>query len=140
MYSPHAGKCSLCAEICKTLNCCFSYAGTWKLVNLFVRTKNFSYQIYYEKIGQKHSKILWSPEITRPWTDRNEQYASKEECIKWNKERTSIHSRFQGLQENQKESISKFTRPSKLAGKVNSYNLKVKSKLRQSVVTLWVSV
>ena len=26
----------------------FSYAGTWKLVNLFVGTKNFSYHICYE--------------------------------------------------------------------------------------------
>ena len=31
----------------------------------------------------------------------------------------NIHSRFQGLQENQKESISKFRRPSKLADKVS---------------------
>ena len=30
----------------------------------------------------------------RPWTDRTEQYASKE-YIKWNKERKNIHSRFQ---------------------------------------------
>ena len=30
----------------------------------------------------------------------------------------NIHSRFQGLQENQKERISKFRRPSKLADKL----------------------
>ena len=35
------------------------------------------------------------------------------------KERTFIHSRFQGLQKNQQESISKFRPPSKLADKVN---------------------
>ena len=38
-----------------------------------------------------------------------------EECIKWNKKRRNIHLRFQGLQENEKESISKFRRASKLA-------------------------
>ena len=48
------------------------------------------------------------------WTNRNEQYASKEEFIKLNKERRSIPSRFQWLQKNQKESISKFRWPSKL--------------------------
>ena len=39
----------------------------------------------------------------------------------------NIRSRFQGLQENQKEGISKFRRPSKLADKVQ---------LRESVATL----
>ena len=33
------------------------------------------------KAGQKH-KILWSLETDRPWTDRTEQYATKEECVK----------------------------------------------------------
>ena len=30
------------------MHCRFSYAGTWELVNLFLRTKNFSYHICYE--------------------------------------------------------------------------------------------
>ena len=60
-----------------------------------------------------------SQDTDRPWTDRTEQYASKEECIKWNKQRRDNYSKFQGLQENQKESISKFRRPSKLADKVS---------------------
>ena len=34
------------------------------------------------KAGQKHNKILWSLETDRPWTDRTEQYATKEECVK----------------------------------------------------------
>ena len=72
------------------------------------------------KTGQKHvhNKILWNQETDRPWTDRTEQYASKEEYIKWNKWRRNIQSRFQGLQENQKESIWKVRRPLKLADKV----------------------
>ena len=61
--------------------CRFSCAGTWELVNLFLRTKNCSYHICYENIGRKHNKILWSQDRDRPWTDRTEQYASKEECI-----------------------------------------------------------
>ena len=65
--------------------------------------------------GQKHlatifghicykniTKILKSKE-----TDRTEQYASKEECIKWNRQSRYIHSKFQGLKEDQKESLSK---------------------------------
>ena len=68
-----------------TPNFRFSYAGTWELVNLFVRTKSFSYHICYENIERKHNKILWSQETDSPWTDRTGQYASKEECIKWNK-------------------------------------------------------
>ena len=64
--------------------CRFSHAGTWELVNLFVGTKRFGYDICYENIGRKHNKILWSQETDRPWLDRTEQYqyASKEECIK----------------------------------------------------------
>ena len=43
----------------KSLNCHFSYAGTWELVNLFVRTKNFSYHICYENIDRiaKYSEV-----------------------------------------------------------------------------------
>ena len=37
----------------------------------------------------------------RPWTDRTEQYASKEECLKRNKSKRNIHARFEGLQKNQ---------------------------------------
>ena len=47
-----------------------------------VGTKKFSYHICYENIGRKDSKTLWSQE-------------------------TDIHARFQGLQENQKESTAK---------------------------------
>ena len=36
--------------------CCFSYAGTWELVNLFVGTKNFSYHFCYENIA-KYSRV-----------------------------------------------------------------------------------
>ena len=61
------------------LYCCFSYTGTWELVNLYVETKNFSYHICYKNIGRKHNKRLWSQEKDRLWTDRTEQYASKEE-------------------------------------------------------------
>ena len=42
-----------------TLNCRFSYAGTWELVNLFVRTKKFIYHICYENISRKHNEIFW---------------------------------------------------------------------------------
>ena len=35
----------------------FSYAGTWELVNLFVGTKKFSYHIFHENIGRKHSQL-----------------------------------------------------------------------------------
>ena len=65
--------------------CRFSCTGTWEIVNLFLRTKNCSYHICYENTGRKHNKILWSQDRDRPWTDRTEQYASKEEFIKWNK-------------------------------------------------------
>ena len=41
--------------------------------------------IFVMKTGRKHNKILWSQETDRTWTDRTEQYASKEECIKWYK-------------------------------------------------------
>ena len=47
-------------------------------------------------------------------------------------ETKKIHARFQGLQENLKESILKFTQPSKLADKV-----KCSSQLRESVPTLY---
>ena len=65
-------------------DCRFSYAGTWELVNLFIGTNIFSYHIYYENIGRKHSKLLKSQETNRPRTDKTEQHASKVECIKWN--------------------------------------------------------
>ena len=64
----------------------------------------------------KHSKILKSQEADRPWEDRTEQYASKKVCVKWSK---YIRSRFQGLKEDQNDSISEFRQPSKLADKVN---------------------
>ena len=38
------------------------------------------------KTGQKKKwQITKSKKRDRSWTDRAEQYASKEECIKWNK-------------------------------------------------------
>ena len=55
---------------------------TQELVNLFVKTKNFSYCICHENIGQKYSKILKSQETDRPLTDKSEQYPSKRECYK----------------------------------------------------------
>ena len=58
----------------------------WELVNLFAGTKNFSCHICYDNIGWKHNKILWNQETGSSWTDRTEQYTSKEECI--NKEET----------------------------------------------------
>ena len=73
----------ICEIFKNTYYCRFSYAGTWELVNLFVGTKNFSYHICYENIDGKYNKILRSQETDSPWrTDRTEQYASKEECIK----------------------------------------------------------
>ena len=63
--------------------CRFSYAGTWGLVNLFVGTKTFSCHISYENIDRKNSKIkiLMSQETDRPWTDKTEQNASKQDFI-----------------------------------------------------------
>ena len=69
----------------KCYNCRFSYARAWELVNLFVKIKIFSHHICYENIGRKHSKIFKSQGTGRKWKDRSEQYASKEEYIKWNK-------------------------------------------------------
>ena len=60
-------------ENCNQLHCRFSYAGTWELVNLFVGTKYF-YENMAEKIA-KYSRV-------KGQTDRTEQYASKQECIK----------------------------------------------------------
>ena len=40
--------------------CCFSYAGTWKLVNLSVGTKNVIYHICYENIRRKTTKWKYS--------------------------------------------------------------------------------
>ena len=62
--------------------CHFSYAGTWELVNLFVRKKSLATIFVNIGIGQKHNKILCSQETDRPWADRTEEYASKEKCIK----------------------------------------------------------
>ena len=68
--------CIFFSYLVKEYKCCrFSYAGTWELVNLFVRTKNFSYHICYENIGRT-MKLR-----DRPWTDRTYQYVSKEERI-----------------------------------------------------------
>ena len=63
--------------------CCFSYAGTWGPVNLFVGTKTFSCHISCENIGRKNSKIkiLMSQETDRPWTDKTEQNTSKQDFI-----------------------------------------------------------
>ena len=64
------------------------------------------------------AKILKSQETDRPWTHWTEQYVSEDECTKWNKQRKYIHSRFQGLKEDQKNSISKFIQLEKPADKV----------------------
>ena len=83
------GICS--AQHVAILYCRFLYARTWELVNLFVRTKYFSYHICYENIGRKHNKTphLWTQETDRPWTDRTERDASKKNVLnKINKERT----------------------------------------------------
>ena len=40
--------------------CCFSYAGTWELVNLSVGTKNVIYHICYENIRRKTTKWKYS--------------------------------------------------------------------------------
>ena len=79
-------------------NCRFSYARTWELVNLFVGTKNFSYHICYENIGREHN-------IGKYLLKR--QRESKKEFIKWNEQRRNIHSGFQGLKKDQKESCFK---------------------------------
>ena len=101
----------------KSTYCRFSYAGTWELVSLFVGTKNFSYHICYENIGLKHYKILQSQETDHGQTELSSMLVKENVLNEINKEGTALQ--FQGLQENQKESISKFRRPSKLADKVN---------------------
>ena len=70
----------------KTINHCrFSYAGTWEIVNLFFGQKVLE-TIFIMKTWAENNKIptLKSrlQETDRPWKDRTEQYASKEECIK----------------------------------------------------------
>ena len=57
--------------------CCFTYAGTWKRVNLFARPKNSSYHLCYENIDQKQ----YSQSMGR----QNWEYARLEECIKLNR-------------------------------------------------------
>ena len=69
------------------------------------------------KTGRKHNKILSSQETDHGQTELSNMLVKKNVLNEINKR--NIHSRFQGLQENQKESISKFRRPSKLADEVN---------------------
>ena len=77
-----------------SIYCRFSSAGTWELVNLFVGTKKISYHICYENRPKTKQNTLKSTDrqtdrqTDRPWTDKTEQYASKEECIKINQEGT----------------------------------------------------
>ena len=70
--------------------CCFSYAGTWELVNLFVKTKKFSSYICYENIGRKNSriKILTSQESDHGQAELNNMLVSKRVLNKRNKEGT----------------------------------------------------
>ena len=97
-------------------NCRFSYTGTWELVNLPVRTRNFSYHICYENIDRKHNKILQVKRQTdHGQTELRNMLVRKNVLNEINKKGTFT----QGLQENQKKSISKFRRPLKLADKVN---------------------
>ena len=102
----------------KSLNCHFSYAGTWELVNLFVRTKNFSYHICYEKIDRiaKYSEVKRQA-VHGGQTELNNMLVRKNVLNEINKEGT--FTRGFSEQENQKESVSKFRRPSKLAEKVH---------------------
>ena len=55
--------------------CLFSCPETWELVNLFVKTKNFSYHICYENIA-KYSRVK-----RQTGHGQTEPYASKEDCI-----------------------------------------------------------
>ena len=81
-----------------------------------VQDKRYRYNLDLEPLGLCNSelilplsicKILNSQETDRPWTDRTEQYASKKSVL--NEKIKKIHSRkFQGLKEDQKNSISKF--------------------------------
>ena len=70
--------------------CHFSYAGTWELVNLFVKTKKFSSHICYGNIGQKNSriKIITSQESDHGQTELNNMLVSKRVLNKRNKEGT----------------------------------------------------
>ena len=71
--------------------CRFSYAGTWELVNLFVRTKNFSCHICYENIGQKIAKskyLLVKRQIDHGQTELNNILVNKSALNEINKEGT----------------------------------------------------
>ena len=71
--------------------CRFSYAGTWELVNLFVRTKNFSCHICYENIGRKIAKSKYSlvkRQIDHGQTELNNILVNKSALNEINKERT----------------------------------------------------
>ena len=68
--------------------CRFSYAGTWEVVTLFVKTEKFSSHICYENIGRKNSriKILTSQESDHGQTELNNMLVSKRVLNKRNKE------------------------------------------------------
>ena len=71
--------------------CRFSYAGTWELLNLFVRTKNFSCHICYENIGRKIAKSKYSlvkRQIDHGQTELNNILVNKSALNEINKERT----------------------------------------------------
>ena len=83
-------------------NCRFSYAGTWELVNLFVGTKKISYRICQENIGREHGIQQNTQE-----TDTGRTWKVKRSVLNETNKGRNIHSRFQGLKEDQKESCFK---------------------------------
>ena len=123
-FTLRVGKCTRYWYTRKNFYCRFSYVGTWELVHLLLGTKNFSYHIFCENIDRKHNKIstLKSRDIhsqeTYHWQIEPSNTLVKNNVLNEIK-KGNIDSRFQGLQESQRESISKFRWPSKLADKVN---------------------
>ena len=123
-FTLRVGKCTRYWYTRKNFYCRFSYVGTWELVHLLLGTKNFSYHIFCENIDRKRNKIstLKSRDIhsqeTYHWQIEPSNTLVKNNVLNEIK-KGNIDSRFQGLQESQRESISKFRWPSKLADKVN---------------------
>ena len=62
--------------------CCFSQVETWELLNLFGKTKMFSYHICHVN-WTKYSISNRQAKVWRIFPATTEQYASKEGCIKW---------------------------------------------------------
>ena len=70
----------------------FSYAEIWEVVNLFVRTKSFTYHICYENKVRKHNKILWEVKIQTDHrqTELSNMLVKKNVLNEINKEETFI--------------------------------------------------